>query len=565
MKIFTSQIGYMVKNRNARTNIKRLLRFLLIIAVIFVLYTIIFRQIMQMEGQSHSWVTGIYWTLSTMSTLGYGDITFTSDIGRLFSLVVLISGVIFLLIMLPFTFIEFFYAPWMEAQARSRAPRSLDKSVQGHVIITHYDAVTKALIEKFRQYNYEYVLLVKDLARALELHDEGFRVVVGDPDHPLTYKKLNIDRAAMVVTTKSDMTNANVAHTVRELNQDVKIISTANSHHSVDILKLAGSNHVLHMGEILGKALSRRTLGQDARVHPVGRFGKLVVAESTTFGTPLVGKTLRESRIREDMGINVVGIWERGTFNTARPDSLIQSHSVLVLAGSIEQLRRYDELLGIYAVSDDPIIIIGAGRVGRNTAHFLKKRNLSYKIIEKNAERIRNPREYIHGDAADLETLKKAGIDNTPCIIITTHEDDINIYLTIYCRSLRPTAHILARSNLDRNVNTLHRAGADFVMSYASMGANAMFNIFKQNDIVMISEGLNIFTIKTPERLAGKTLAETNLRATTGCNVIAYRYENDEVINPDPGTPIPENSELILIGNAESEQKLVEHFNNADQ
>lgn len=564
MKLFTTQIGYMVKNRNARTNIKRLLRFLLIIAVIFVLYTIIFRQIMQMEGQSHSWVTGIYWTLSTMSTLGYGDITFTSDIGRLFSLVVLISGVVFLLIMLPFTFIEFFYAPWMEAQARSRAPRNLDKSVQGHVIITHYDAVTKSLIEKFRQYNYEYVLLVKDLAKALELHDEGYRVVVGDPDHPLTYKKLNIDRAAMVITTKSDMTNANVAHTVRELNQDVKIISTANSHHSVDILKLAGSNHVLHMGEILGKALSRRTIGQDARVHPVGRFGKLVVAESTTFGTPLVGKTLRESRIREDMGINVVGIWERGTFSTARPDSLIQSHSVLVLAGSIEQLRRYDELLGIYAVSDDPIIIIGAGRVGRNTAHFLKQRNLSYKIIEKNAERIRNPREYIHGDAADLDTLKKAGIENTPCIIITTHEDDINIYLTIYCRSLRPTAHILARSNLDRNVNTLHRAGADFVMSYASMGANAMFNIFKQNDIVMISEGLNIFTVKTPERLAGKTLAETNLRAKTGCNVIAYKYENDEVINPDPGTPIPANSELILIGNAEAEQKLVEHFNNSD-
>ena len=58
-----------------------------------------------------------------MSTLGFGDITFHTDLGRIFSIVVLISGMIFLLILLPFTFIEFFYAPWMNAQAATRAPR----------------------------------------------------------------------------------------------------------------------------------------------------------------------------------------------------------------------------------------------------------------------------------------------------------------------------------------------------------------------------------------------------------------------------------------------------------
>jgi voltage-gated potassium channel len=58
-----------------------------------------------------------------MSTLGFGDITFTSDIGRVFSVVVLVSGIILLLIVLPFAFIRFFYAPWLEAQIRLRAPR----------------------------------------------------------------------------------------------------------------------------------------------------------------------------------------------------------------------------------------------------------------------------------------------------------------------------------------------------------------------------------------------------------------------------------------------------------
>ena len=50
----------------------------------FVVYSVLFHVIMEMEGQRHSWLTGLYWTLTVMSTLGFGDITFTTDLGRLF-------------------------------------------------------------------------------------------------------------------------------------------------------------------------------------------------------------------------------------------------------------------------------------------------------------------------------------------------------------------------------------------------------------------------------------------------------------------------------------------------
>jgi Trk K+ transport system NAD-binding subunit len=560
MKFFTSQISYFVSNRNTKTNIKRLVRFVLLLVAMIIIYGVIFHEIMEYEGQKHSWVTGFYWTLTTMTTLGFGDITFQSDIGRIFSIIVLGSGVISLLIMLPFTFIEFFYAPWMEAQHRARAPRELPADTNDHIIITSFDAITRALIEKLRQYGHEYVLLVNDLQQALDLYDQNYRVMLGEPDDPETYHKMNINQAAMVVTGGTDMFNTNVAHTIREFSNDVKIVSTANSYDSIDILKLAGADHVLHMGNILGRALSRRTLGQDARVHTVGRFGELVIAEATTYGTPLVGRTLRESRLREDLGINVVGIWERGKFKGAHPDVEIHNHSVLVLAGSVKQLRKYDELFGIYGVSDEPIVIIGAGRVGRATAYHLKRRNINYKIVDKNPDRIRDSDHYILGDAADLDTLKKAGIDDAPSVIITSHQDDVNIYLTIYCRSLRPNIHIISRSTLERNVGTLHRAGADFVMSYASMGANAIFNIFEENDIVMIAEGLNVFSLKTPDKLVGKSLIETDIRNKSGCNVIAYQIDGKQVINPDPNEAIPEHSEIILIGQSEDEQKFIDYY-----
>jgi hypothetical protein len=47
-------------------------------------YAVLFHLIMgSVEGQQHSWITGFYWTLVVMTTLGFGDITFTTDIGRL--------------------------------------------------------------------------------------------------------------------------------------------------------------------------------------------------------------------------------------------------------------------------------------------------------------------------------------------------------------------------------------------------------------------------------------------------------------------------------------------------
>ena len=496
-----------------------------------------------------------------MSTLGFGDITFTSDLGRAFSVLVLLSGMLSLLILLPFTFIQFFYEPWLEAQARARAPRELPKNIRDHVVITHYNPVSRALMRKLDQYNYEYVLLVSDLNKALEYYDEGYKVVYGDLDDPETYKKLRVEQASMVVALGTDMVNSNIGNTVRELDEDVTIVASANSADSIDLLKMAGCNHVIRMGDLMGRSLSRRTIGQDSRVHVIGRFDQLVIAEAMAYQTPLVGKTLKESRLREQMGINLVGIWERGKFLKPHPDLLIKNESVLIMAGSPEQLRTYDEMMAIYRVSEKPVIIIGAGRVGRGIAEAFDERGLDYRIIDKNPERMKNDSRYILGSAEDFKILEEAGIKDAPCVLVTTHDDDMNIYLTIYARRLRPNIQIISRSKLQRNVSTLHRAGADFVLSYATIGANAIFNILERNDIVVIAEGLNVFTVKTPQELVGKSLIESSIRQQTGCNVLSIKKDGKQFINPEPDFEIPATCELVMIGTNEDEIQFMEKFN----
>jgi hypothetical protein len=78
VKFLVSQLTYFLKPATSRRNIRLLLRFLFILVVLVAVFSILFHVLMVFEGQEHSWLTGVYWTLTVMSTLGFGDITFTS-------------------------------------------------------------------------------------------------------------------------------------------------------------------------------------------------------------------------------------------------------------------------------------------------------------------------------------------------------------------------------------------------------------------------------------------------------------------------------------------------------
>lgn len=560
MKFLISQLSYFWQDRHSRANVYALLRYLVLLAAMITLYSILFHFIMAYEGREESWVTGFYWTLTVMSTLGFGDITFESDLGRIFSSIVLLSGIIFMLVILPFTFINLFYAPWLRAQEAARAPRSLPDTVKGHVILTQYDAVTMALIERLKQFHHRYVVLTPELEDALRLHDLGVKVVRGDLDNPDTYRCVHVEQAALVVTTANDRLNTNVAFTVREVSESVPIIATANAAASVDILELAGCNHVLQLGEMMGQALARRVTGGDARAHVIGRLNGLVIAEATARNSPLVGQTLAESRLRDRVGVTVLGVWERGQFQLARPTTRIEPGTVLVLAGSEQQIEHYNALLCTEPPSREPVVIIGGGRVGRAAGRALAERGMDYRIVEMLPERVRDPAKYVLGDAANLEVLIAAGIRKTPAVLVTTHDDDTNIYLTIYCRRLRPDVQIISRARLERNVATLHRAGADFVLSYASMGASTIMNLLNRDSILMVTEGLDVFEVETPESLVGKTIAEANIRQLTDCTVVALEQDGVMTVNPDPHTPLPARAKMVLIGTVASENCFLKRF-----
>ena len=536
-------------------------RLLVTLVVVFVsmvaLFTVVFHVLMDREGQSHSWMTAIYWTLVTMTTLGFGDITFTSDAGRLFSVVVLLSGSIFILVLLPFTFIQFVFAPWMERRERSRVPRELPADLQGHVVLTGLGLIEDELIRRARRANVPYVVLEPSLEQALARHDQGYQVMLGAVDDPATYRAAGVDRAAIVASTLPDARNSNIAFTVREISESVPIVVTANDPAAVDVLELAGADRVLRLGEMLGETLARRVLGPDARSRRIGEVAGLVIAEAAAVGTPLVGCTIAEADLGSRTGVNVIGVHLRGRFELARPDLRLEPASVAILAGTTAQIQAYDELFGRGERVDRPAIIIGGGRVGRAVGAHLASVGQDYRIVEARPDRLRDAEHYVAGDAADLSVLERAGIAETQSVVITTHDDDVNVYLTLYVRRLRPDVQVISRANLDRNVTTLYRAGADSVGSYASTGATAIWNAFRADDTLRVEEDLDVFTVPVPLELVGRTLADCDLRRRTGCNVIGLVTGGTTRSHPTAREPLAAGTELVLIGDAEAEDRFL--------
>jgi len=556
MKFLPSQLAYLLSVRESRRSVLTLVRYIIFVLFVIVANSVLFHVIMEyVEGKEHSWITGFYWTLTVMTTLGFGDITFASDIGRVFSIIVMMSGVVLLLIVLPFAFIRLFFAPWLEAQVRFRAPREVDEEVRDHVIISGWDAIAPLLARRLRAHGIPYFVIEPDLLLAANLQSEGISVIAGEYDARETFERMRASSARCLIANRSDVINTNIVLTAREAAPNLDIVALAEDEDSVDILELSGAQHVLSLKRQLGELLVQRINTGHAQCHIVGRFHGLLVAEFPVHNTALAGRTIRDTRLRDVIGVNFIGVWERGRLLPARPDTELTQMSVPVIIGTAEQIDEIDALLVIYDTNYSPALVIGGGKVGRAAVRELRRRDFPVHLVERNpvvCDALRNvATEVFAGDAADREVLQRAGIADAPSVLLTTNDDAMNIYLAIYCRRLNPELRIVSRITHERNLEAIHRAGADFVLSYASLGAEHLFALVQGRELILLGEQIELLSVQVPSELVNRTLADSGIGDQVGLNVIAIRRGEEIIPNPRGNSMLPAGAELLMLGTAE--------------
>ena len=565
MKFLLSQLAFLTSEPEARANLRALAKYLAFVAALVAVYAVLFHVIkLYVEHEQHSWVTGIYWTLVVMTTLGFGDITFTSDTGRIFSVVVLLSGVVFLLVMLPFLFIRLFYAPWLEARVRLRAPRQVPAGTHGHVIIAEYDPIAAGLADRLGTEGIPYIVIERDPVRAAQLFGDGVTVLAGENDSRQTYERGAVPAARMVLANCEDTANTNITLTVREVAPHVSVVAIVEEEDSVDILQLSGATSVLALKHQLGAYLAGRIETGRPEAHVVGEFRGLQIAELPARDTPFNGKSVRDTGLRQQAGVSIVGFWERGKLRPAYPDTKIQPDSVLVIAGTAAQIGALNALLPSGGDTTTPVLVIGAGKVGHAAARTLKKKGLAVHAIDRTEGALAPLRGEVDmvfaGDAADGQLLRRAGIQHARSVLLTTNDDAMNIYLTVYCRRLNQDLRIISRITHERNLEAIHRAGADFVLSYTTLGIEGVLSLLRGHPPLVLGEGVELFFVHVPPSLAGRPLSESGIGSRTGLSVVALQ-SGDVLTTPlTSETVLPAGADLIVLGSHEQRARFEEIF-----
>ena len=201
-----------------------------------------------------------YFTLVTASTVGYGDITASTQFGRLFSMSVLLTGVASFGVALGTLL-----GPLIEARLATALGNMTDKQLDlldDHYIVTGYGDLTEPILESLD--GTDAVVIVRNPDDAKRLRDRGHEVITADPSDEEPLRRTHIERArGLIVATNNDAEDAMAILTARELNPDLRIVAAATDRENVRKLKRAGADTVLSPAVLGGQLLVQSAFGNN--------------------------------------------------------------------------------------------------------------------------------------------------------------------------------------------------------------------------------------------------------------------------------------------------------------
>ncbi len=408
MKAPISNLAYIPRGRSGR-NVLVLVGYVVFLVIVMMTYARVFQYLSwrsTRDGRTTLFINGLYWTVTTMTTLGFGDITFVSHAGRLFSAFVTLTGFVFLLVFLPFGVISVIFAPWLENLLRYRPRLRLTRNLKGHVVICGWDTVTETLAKTLTTTGVSYVVLTPDMEEARRLEEARVNVVLGVPTHAEALKRVRTEYARVVIANMSDPDNTNLALTVASF-CSTPVAAVVTVPERKELVRMAGATHVVPLRETLGNYMAVRATTRGAMGHVVDSLGNLLFAEIPAHGTPFVGVSLRDSGVRAKTGVSVIGIWQRGHFSLPRARNRDHRRHGLVVRRHQEESRGLGAAPG-ECETDDLVMILGYGTVGSAASAFLRHRKVPH-IIVTAAEPRRDEPVIIQGDASRRAVLEKAG------------------------------------------------------------------------------------------------------------------------------------------------------------
>jgi Trk K+ transport system NAD-binding subunit len=510
------------------------------------------------EGDPRTFLHSLQVVVETFTTTGFGsDSPWISPEMNVLVIVMDLFGT--LLIFMAFPVIAF---PLLEDILSTTVPKTVNGDLEDHVVICTYTPRADVLIDELDSWDVDYVIVEPDHERATELYEDGYRVIRADPESTSGLEGANLAAARALVADVSDQVDASIVLTAQEIAEDILTLSVVEKPDRAPYHRLAGADKVLSPRPLLGQSLaSKVTTSVTSELEEVVEIDDdFEIAEFPIHrGSQLVGTTLAESGIREQAGVNIIGAWFRGEFETPPdPDATLTNGTVLLATGreaQLEQLKSFTRS-GMRRLDRGGTIVVGYGEVGQTVTDALTDAGAQYTVVDRtDLEGVD-----VVGDASEPETLREAGIDEASAVILALPDDTTAEFTALVARDSSTDVEIIARVEESQSIPKMYQAGADYVLALATVtGRMLASEILEEEDVLSLDQHVEVVRTQASQ-LVGTTLGEARVRSKSGCTVVGIERDETVVSDVGPEVRIEDGDEIIIAGTDEGVQRFTELY-----
>jgi voltage-gated potassium channel len=296
----------------------------------------------------------LYMTIITLTTVGYGEVNTVGEMGRLFTVALLLIGVSFF-VFVTSNIIQFLVEGRIRLVLGRRKLDTQINKLSDHFIICGYGRIGRVLTRYLIQRYIDVVIIEKSPDRSHRMDEDGVLYLIGEATNEKLLERAGIHRArGMVTAVATDADNVFLVLIAKQLNPNLFIVARASQNSAKKTLEAAGADKVISPYDLGARRMAHAILRPT-----VIKFLELAFADDTTDiqleevrvspTSELVGVSMKDSGIRQNLDMIIIAIRkpdDRMVFNP-RADTVFEADDVIVVVGcarSLKQLERMQTL-----------------------------------------------------------------------------------------------------------------------------------------------------------------------------------------------------------------------------
>lgn len=298
-----------------------------------------------------NFLDSLFMTIITLTTVGYSEVNGLSDTGRVFTILLLISGVVTIAFCMRVLVEYMIDEKWAEQIRRRRVEKQLAK-LNGHVVICGYGKIGSHISREMKISGREFVVIALAQPDEPDFDNVNSFFIDGDATEEENLVRAGIERAeVLIAAVRGDADNLFITMTARGMNPNLRIVARTADKANENKFRRAGANSVICPYELGGRRIATSVLRPNVTefldtVMSSGGVELRLEEVALNSAAPFIGKSLLDSRIRNECGTIVLAIRKGGGVLTMNPDPSItlDSGDVMVVLGTNGQIDSLHKL-----------------------------------------------------------------------------------------------------------------------------------------------------------------------------------------------------------------------------